>query len=204
MDQRVLALGMGMLVLGGFGLALFLLAPSAQAPQRGTEAPSVSEASRRAPALPGSGPAQRPSAPAAVARGEQTPQELAAADKVKVLNAEAGPDKPPPVPRVPPPVLPQGIEDDILALLAEDLGVEAARDLFEEGPAVNIYQDNGGGTPNRVKIDHDRDGQYDERWEIKKGVVLRRVALDDDENYNQAWVRKNGEWRASRKHPGLR
>jgi hypothetical protein len=99
-----------------------------------------------------------------------------------------------------PPELEARILEEVLALTEGDLGEPKLRDLYPDGPMVTMYQDEGWASPNRVKIDRDRDGVYDERWAIKNGIVLRRVSPDDNEDYSQAWVLKDGEWRDSRKH----
>ena len=50
-------------------------------------------------------------------------------------------------------------------------------------------------TWNRVKLDLDRDKQWDEAWDLRPdGGVKRRVAPNDDENYSVTYDLEGGAW----------
>jgi hypothetical protein len=69
-------------------------------------------------------------------------------------------------------------------------------DVFPDRPyEVNLYRDGVGSTIDRVKIDLDRDGTWDEMWSVEGDDIRRQVAPDDDERYTRstrlhadAWV----------------
>lgn len=83
----------------------------------------------------------------------------------------------------------------ILQLLARPTNARL-KDVFPDRPyKVNLYREAGGSTIDRVKIDLDRDGRWDEKWSIEGDDVQRQVAPDDDERYTRstrlhadAWV----------------
>jgi hypothetical protein len=48
---------------------------------------------------------------------------------------------------------------------------------------------------NRIKIDYDNDGNWDEKWTYQKnGKIKREVSSDDDEKYNYTYYLKADEW----------
>ncbi len=60
---------------------------------------------------------------------------------------------------------------------------------------VNLYQDDGEGSVNRVKVDLDRDEQWDEKWTIEGELITRHVAPADDEQYTASYVWTGSDWR---------
>ncbi|MEC7987742.1 MAG: hypothetical protein VX278_21415 [Myxococcota bacterium] len=54
---------------------------------------------------------------------------------------------------------------------------------------INVYQDAGKSTVNRLKIDLDRDDKWDEKWTFSGDKVSRKKSSNDDENYDlqQEW-----------------
>lgn len=86
----------------------------------------------------------------------------------------------------------------ILARKGQNLGTEKIKDA-SEGSAykVNLYQDAGSSTMNRAKVDYDRDEKWDEKWTFAPdGAVERQVAPNDDENYTETWIYRDGSWSA--------
>lgn len=74
------------------------------------------------------------------------------------------------------------------AYLLATLGKPANSDKIKDathgsGSKVNVYNENGVWA--RAKVDHDRDEKWDESWHIDSGVVVRRVAPNDDEQYTR-------------------
>jgi hypothetical protein len=48
---------------------------------------------------------------------------------------------------------------------------------------------------NRIKIDYDKDGNWDEKWSYQKnGKIKKEVSSDDNEKYNYTYFLKADEW----------
>lgn len=65
---------------------------------------------------------------------------------------------------------------------------------------VNVYQDAGAPTANRVEVDLDRewDEKWDEKFTFEDGTITRKVAPADDEVYTQSYRWDGKEWVAER------
>lgn len=73
------------------------------------------------------------------------------------------------------------------------------KDPFKSGPKVNIYHDAGEPIPNRAKVDLDRDGKWDEKWNFERlpeGLkVKRQVSTGDDGSfYDKDYRLREGKW----------
>ena len=75
--------------------------------------------------------------------------------------------------------------------LSGDKGKDAVR---SSGWKVNLYQDAGKKSVNRLKIDLDGDGKWDEKWTIEDDQVKRQVAPADDERYTEEWRLRGDVW----------
>ena len=88
-----------------------------------------------------------------------------------------------------------GRDVDTIALGYEgkDIGTDKLKDVTKGKPyKVNVYQDAGNTTVNRVKIDLDRDDKWDEKITFKPGEVSREVAPADDESYTERYLWNEG------------
>lgn len=89
-----------------------------------------------------------------------------------------------------------GREVDIVALgyQGKNIGTDKLKDVTT-GRAfkVNVYQDSGESTVNRLKIDLNRNDKWDEKITFKPGEISRDVAPADDEKYTEHYV-WNGTW----------
>jgi hypothetical protein len=48
---------------------------------------------------------------------------------------------------------------------------------------------------NRIKVDYNNNGKWDEKWSYQKnGKIKREVSSDDDEKYNYTYFLKADEW----------
>lgn len=72
---------------------------------------------------------------------------------------------------------------------------DKVKDAFPgESFKVNFYSD-GGSKWTRLKIDLNRDGRDDEKWELKDGQpAKRRVSTRDDEQYDREYRWSNAQW----------
>ena len=68
------------------------------------------------------------------------------------------------------------------------------KNLIARFGQVNVYQDAGNSTANRVKIDLDRDDKWDEKIDFKPEGVIRQVAPNDDEKYTETYHLVDGAW----------
>jgi hypothetical protein len=75
--------------------------------------------------------------------------------------------------------------------LSGDKGKDAVRG---SGWKVNLYRDAGKKAVNRLKIDLDGDGKWDEKWTIEDDQVKRQVAPADDEHYTEEWRLRGDVW----------
>ena len=66
--------------------------------------------------------------------------------------------------------------------------------MRSSGWKVNLYQDAGKKSVNRLKIDLDGDGKWDEKWTIEDDQVKRQVAPADDERYTEEWRLRGDVW----------
>jgi hypothetical protein len=73
---------------------------------------------------------------------------------------------------------------------------DKVKDAFPgESFKVNVYRDDNGPNWTRLKIDLDRDGKDDEKWELKDGQpAKRRVATRDDEQYDREYRWRSAQW----------
>jgi hypothetical protein len=103
-------------------------------------------------------------------------------------------ETPPPVPADNGPAM-SGLDRTVLSYNGKDLGSEKLKDASPSLPyKINVYQDAGESTANRLKIDLDRD----DAWDIKVSFgpsITRKVSSHDDEVYDveeqwdgAAWV----------------
>ena len=85
----------------------------------------------------------------------------------------------------------------ILSFLARTPATtDKVKDAFpRERFKVNFYRDDAGPNWTRLKIDTDRDGKDDEKWELENGQpAKRRVATRDDEQYDREYRWRNSQW----------
>ena len=73
------------------------------------------------------------------------------------------------------------------------------KDAWKDGPKVSIYHDEGSTIPNRAKVDLDRDGKWDEKWDFEPQAnglkIKRRVSTaDDDVSYDKEFRLREGRW----------
>jgi hypothetical protein len=88
-------------------------------------------------------------------------------------------------------------EIDILVFgyVGRDIGSDKLKDVSKGKPfKVNVYQDAGSPTANRVKVDLDRDEKWDEKFTFKDGTITRDVAPADDEAYTVSYRWDGKEW----------
>jgi len=73
---------------------------------------------------------------------------------------------------------------------------DKVKDAFpRESFKVNVYRDDNDPNWTRLKIDLDRDGKDDEKWDLKDGQpAKRRVATRDDEQYDREYRWRNAQW----------
>lgn len=89
------------------------------------------------------------------------------------------------------------VDTIVLGYVGRAIGTDKLKDVSQGKPfKVNVYQDAGSATANRVKVDLDRDDKWDEKFTFKDDTITRDVAPADDEAYTQsyrwdgkAWVR---------------
>jgi hypothetical protein len=87
----------------------------------------------------------------------------------------------------------------ILRRLNQNIPGEKVKDALGGRIKVNIYRDAGNTRPNRVKIDLNRNDQWDEKWTVTwsggEPVILREVAPADDERYSEQYdLVDNARW----------
>ena len=89
-------------------------------------------------------------------------------------------------------------EDQLILnfLAATPATTDKVKDAFpRERFKVNFYHDDAGPYWTRIKIDTDRDGKDDEKWELQNGQpIKRRVATRDDEQYDREYRWRNSQW----------
>ncbi len=82
------------------------------------------------------------------------------------------------------------MDDQILTAVKAGISGAKAKDVFRNAPyKVNLYEEQGQGSVNRAKIDLNRNGKWDEKWDwTPSGTVKREVAPNDDEQYTDKYV----------------
>ena len=87
------------------------------------------------------------------------------------------------------------VDGDALGLAGRPISEVKAKDVFFRKPyKVKAFQDAGHTTINRLKLDLDRDGLWDEKWDFEGDKVKRHVATRDDEHYDQEFRLQDGHW----------
>lgn len=72
---------------------------------------------------------------------------------------------------------------------------ESQKDAFpQQAYRVNVYQEAGHTTPNRLEVDLDRNDKWDERWTVDGNAIKREVAPQGDENFTREYALENGAW----------
>lgn len=73
---------------------------------------------------------------------------------------------------------------------------DKVKDAFPgESFKANFYRDEGSSVWTRIKIDTDRDGKDDEKWDLQDGqLAKRRVATRDDEQYDREYRWRDSQW----------
>jgi hypothetical protein len=103
----------------------------------------------------------------------------------------SGGDAPEPAPAPAPAAGLSPVEAAAMAYQGRNLGSPKLKDVTKGKPyKINVYQDEGKTTANRLKIDRDRDDRWDEKWTFDGDAVTRKVASQDDEAYDveQRWT----------------
>ena len=89
-------------------------------------------------------------------------------------------------------------EDQLIMnfLATRSATTDKVKDAFpRESFKVNFYRDEGSAGWTRIKIDYDRDGKDDEKWDLQDGQPnKRRVATRDDEQYDLEYRWRNSQW----------
>lgn len=100
----------------------------------------------------------------------------------------------------PPPAAPAGareLDTIVLGYIGRDIGTDKLKDVTRGKPfKVNVYQDAGSPTVNRLKVDLDRDDKWDEKYTFKDGTVTRDLAPADDEVYTISYRWSGTHWAA--------
>jgi len=77
----------------------------------------------------------------------------------------------------------------------KNIGTKKQKDVSKGKPyKINVYQDEGKSTANRLKIDLDRDDKWDEKWTFDGDSVQRKVSPSDDENYSEVYLWNGSDW----------
>lgn len=98
-------------------------------------------------------------------------------------------------PTVTAPATAREVDAVALSYVGKDIGTDKLKDVTKGKPyKVNVYQDAGKPTVNRVKLDLDRDDKWDEKLTFADGTVTREVAPNDDEAYSQRYRWDGKDW----------
>lgn len=90
------------------------------------------------------------------------------------------------------------IDTLVLGYVGRDIGSDKLKDVSKGKPfKINVYQDAGSPTANRVKVDLDRDEKWDEKFTFKDGTITRDVAPADDEAYTVSYRWDGKDWVAA-------
>ncbi|MCA9587610.1 MAG: hypothetical protein KC657_19925 [Myxococcales bacterium] len=90
----------------------------------------------------------------------------------------------------------RAMDRDVLARIAGPVPGDRIKEAFPgRAYKVSIYKDAGHAKANRVKIDLDRNGKWDEKWTIEDdGTIKRQVAPRDDEDYTIEYRLRGETW----------
>jgi len=89
------------------------------------------------------------------------------------------------------------MDQEILARVREGISGDKLNDSIKgRSYRVNLYKDPGKPGVNRLKLDLDRDGKWDEKWNLEAdGRVKREVAPADDEHYTDSYILDGSAWK---------
>lgn len=96
----------------------------------------------------------------------------------------------------------RAMDREILARLGGPIAGDRVKEAFPGRPyKVSLYKDDGHAKINRVKVDLDRDGKWDEKWTIEDdGTIKRQIAPADDEAYTVEMRLRGDHWEPKVKH----
>ncbi|MBL8617591.1 MAG: hypothetical protein JNM72_18430 [Deltaproteobacteria bacterium] len=90
------------------------------------------------------------------------------------------------------------VDRDAMSWRGKALKSDKGKDVSAKRPyKINVYQDSGNKTVNRLKIDLDRDDKWDEKWDFDGEELRRQVAPADDEQYTQTFRWSGNGWVAA-------
>ncbi len=86
-------------------------------------------------------------------------------------------------------------DKDVLAYQGKNLGTDKLKDVSKGKPyKINVYQDAGKSTANRVKVDLDRDEKWDEKYTFDGDTVTLEIAPNDDDVYTDRYHWSGDGW----------
>jgi hypothetical protein len=90
------------------------------------------------------------------------------------------------------------VDREAMSWRGKALKSDKGKDVSAKRPyKINVYQDSGNKTVNRLKIDLDRDDKWDEKWDFDGDELRRQVAPGDDEQYTQTFRWSGNGWVAA-------
>jgi hypothetical protein len=100
---------------------------------------------------------------------------------------------PPPTPHAD--LLPRPYDAEVLAWRGKPLAAGKGKDVSKGHPfKINVYQDAGSKTVDRVKVDANRNNKFDDKITFKSNEVTLEHAPADDEKYTEKYVWNGAGW----------
>jgi hypothetical protein len=131
------------------------------------------------------------------------PEVVVVGDEPRAETPPADTSGPPPSAAPDDPNALRSVDEKVLARIKGSISGAKVKDAFKsEVWKANLYQDTGFSSPNRVKVDLDRDDRWDEKWTVEDGRVKREVSPDDDgANYTLEYHLAGDRWTLASNQP---
>jgi len=92
-------------------------------------------------------------------------------------------------------LLPRPYDPEALAWRTKSLSAGKGKDVSKGRPfKINVYQDAGSKTVDRVKVDANRNNKFDDKITFKANQITLEHAPADDENYTEKYLWNGAGW----------
>jgi hypothetical protein len=91
---------------------------------------------------------------------------------------------------------PRAWDDEVLAWRTKTVANGKGKDVHKGVPyKINVYEDTGHKTVNRVKVDANRNDKFDDKYTFKDdGSISLERAPADDEHYSESYIWNGAGW----------
>ena len=96
-------------------------------------------------------------------------------------------------------LMPRPYDPEVLAWRTKTVASGKGKDVSKGRPfKINVYQDSGSTTVDRVKVDANRNNKFDDKFTFKPNEIVLEHSPADDESYTEKYVWNGAGWTKQR------